>query len=133
MSFWVYKCNAHPQARNAHLPTGDWDYVFKQKKDKEVRWGSSASIPRLVGDLQPGDLVIACQTDRKELVGVAEVVRIEQDDEHTRIVLRGIEELRVQLPLLKRLDPGAFPFCAHASTQFRAFCDDRPLLRPLLQ
>ena len=28
---------------------------------------------------------------------------------------------------------GAFPFCAHASTQFRAFCDDRPLLRPLLQ
>lgn len=103
MSFWIYKCNAKPQPRQSHLPTGDWDDVFNKKK--EMRWGSSRYIPRLVQELRPDDLIIAYQTDRTELVGIAELVDIKKVGDRLDIILAAIEDIRVQLPQLKRLDP----------------------------
>jgi hypothetical protein len=74
-SLWVYKCNA---ARHAHqIATGDWDGFFAGPQPGE--WGGSTtmastnSLKILWQRMQPGDLVLCWQTDRKRAVGLCQV------------------------------------------------------------
>lgn len=69
MAWWVYKCNA----RNLDYQSayGDWSEFFEKPGD---HWGKEEWVPALV-QLQKGDLILAYQTDRNELVGVVKVRR----------------------------------------------------------
>lgn len=69
MTWWVYKCNS--KGRSYQKTWGDWNDFF-QGNDK--RWGNTQWVPALE-DLNKGDKIIAYQTDRNELVGIAEVTQ----------------------------------------------------------
>ena len=68
MSWWIYKCNS--QNRDYQISYGDWKEFFDGDSDEE--WGSAELIPAL-SELKEGDIVIAYQTNRNELVGLAKV------------------------------------------------------------
>jgi len=97
MAYWIYKCNAkeHPY----QVSFGDWDEVFS--RDGDSSWGSTEWVPELT-KARPGDVVLAYQTDRNELVGVAEVVRLQLREEFHDLILRPVEELRVKVRPLKK-------------------------------
>src|SRR5262245_15386026 len=99
MSFWVYKCNAkdHP----SHVCVGNWNLFFKNDGARE--WGSSEFIPAFL-KLRPGDLIIAYQTDRNEIVGLAEVIKFRSRNEYRDLILRPVEKLGVRVRPLKKLD-----------------------------
>ena len=65
MQFWIYKCNSR------NLPYqrlfGDWETFFAEHKSSQ--WGSTKSVPSL-SHADPGDIILAYQTDRNELVGI---------------------------------------------------------------
>lgn len=98
MATWIYKCNA----RNAPYQRayGDWDDFFAEPGDGE--WGRTEWTPEL-RKAQPRDTILAYQTDRNELVGIAKVVRQRKRGAHSDLILRPVEEVRVKLrPLKKR-------------------------------
>ncbi|MFO0914168.1 MAG: hypothetical protein U0795_14510 [Pirellulales bacterium] len=96
MAFWIYKCND-----NGKFNKGDWDYLFEQSSP--TRWGNTEwTRPR--GKLQVGDVVIAHQTDRKELVGLAEVTGFKRRGAGEDIMLLPIEEIRVKVPRIRECD-----------------------------
>lgn len=99
MSFWVYKCNAndHP----SHVCRGDWEEVFSQ--NRPMPWGKTEFIPAF-RKLSVGDLVIAYQTDRNEIIGLAEVVKLRRYDEHQELIVRPVERIGVHVRPLKKLD-----------------------------
>lgn len=68
MAHWMYKCNNKKLDHNAY--TGDWESVFGE--DKPRTWGSTKVVPQL-GLLRVDDTVLAYQTDKNLLVGVARV------------------------------------------------------------
>jgi len=75
MKLWVYKCNS----RNLpYQPAyGDWRDFFDIGKEQD--WGSTDWIPALA-DLNVGDLIIAYQTNRNELAGLAKVTQTSEKD-----------------------------------------------------
>lgn len=97
MAFWIYKCNArsHPY----QVDVGDWDRFFAEPCDGE--WGSTKLIPELA-KANPGDVVLAYQTDRNELVGVTSVVRLRPNGRYLDLILKPVEELRAKVRPLKR-------------------------------
>jgi len=97
MSWWVYKCNA--QQLDYQGDWGDWDDFFEHNRK---RWGSTKWVPALA-KLKIGDLIIAYQTDRNELVGLAKVRQSCQQD--TYLYLDPMETLGVKVRPLKRADP----------------------------
>jgi len=97
MAFWIYKCNS--RNRPHQVTYGDWDRFFRQSGNRE--WGSTEWVPELA-KAQGGDVVLAYQTDRNELVGVAEVVGLRRRGSHKHLMLRPVEELRVKLRPLKK-------------------------------
>lgn len=99
MTYWVYKCNAKQQ--NYAKYTGDWrNHFFNQESARE--WGSTEVVEEL-GRLRPGDRIIAHQTDKNELVGLAEVVRLRKNGAYKDVILRPLERIGVKvLPLKKR-------------------------------
>jgi hypothetical protein len=97
MSFWIYKCNAR---RSPGHYKGDWDDVFVT--DAPTDWGSVKDLPQL-SQAQPGDQVIALQSDRNELVGVAVVVG---RDRNRNLVLRPEQQLRIKVRPLKKRSRG---------------------------
>ncbi len=66
MACWIYKCNGrqHPY----QVAYGDWNEFFSAGKADE--WGSTEWVPDLTR-LKVGDSILAYQTDRNELVGLA--------------------------------------------------------------
>ena len=69
MKWWVYKCNSK---EDSPWPCyGDWDDFFA---NPEQHWGASEHLPSLL-TLEEGDMILAYQTDRNELVGTATVSR----------------------------------------------------------
>ena len=72
--WWVYKCNSD-ESRGNYL-IGDWDAFFKkvQYDPDDNTWGSSEDNKQL-GKLNKGDMVVAYQTNRNELVGVCQVLK----------------------------------------------------------
>ncbi len=90
---YVYMCRNDPETSFAAY--GDWGEVFPS--DAATRWGGSwatnkASAKELFEQIvQPGDLVLASQTDKHGAVGVCEVEAIEDSSRGNELVLRPIE------------------------------------------
>jgi hypothetical protein len=80
--YWMYKCNSrgHP----CQVVSGDWDKFFT--KNKVDRWGSTEWVPDL-GDARPGNIILAYQTDRNELVGLAKVIALKSRGKFFDLVL----------------------------------------------
>jgi hypothetical protein len=66
MAWWIYKCNSRHSEYSGHQ--GDWNTFFDG--DQVARWGTTERIPSLA-QLARGNMIIAHQTDRNELVGIA--------------------------------------------------------------
>jgi hypothetical protein len=93
---WVYKCNR----RGTNGPaSGDWNDLFD--RGDEI-WG--ADTLRGMKKVQAGDRLIAVQTDRRELVGVARALRFAAHGRANRLHLRAIETIRANIPALKKAD-----------------------------
>lgn len=91
---WIYKCNARNSAGPA---TGDWRHLFDE--GHEV-WGDETL--KGMDLVRKGDRVIATQTDRNELVGVAEIVGFVRIDDLRHAKLRPRESIRVKIRPLKK-------------------------------
>ena len=100
MASWIYKCNARGDRHQ--VTWGDWAVFFDWDRTKE--WGTTRNVPKLV-DLAPGDTVLAYQTDRNELVGVAKVVRFRRDGRHLDLYLKPIERIGTKVRPLKKANP----------------------------
>lgn len=99
MRYWVYKCNSKSMPHQ--VVHGDWNRVFATRK--AIRWGTTERI-RGLSELAVGDLVLAYQSDRNELVGLAEVVDLKRKSEHLIVVLKAVREIRAKVRPLKRQD-----------------------------
>lgn len=97
MSWWIYKCNS--QNHDYQISVGDWNDFFNGGSNGH--WGSTQWTPALY-ELKKGDMVIAYQTDRNELVGVAKVRQSCKVD--TYLYLDPIEVIGVKVRPLKRLN-----------------------------
>ena len=97
MAYWIYKCNF--RNRDYQSAYGDWDEVFAGTAS--VKWGSTGWIGEL-SKARAGDTILAYQTDRNELVGLAKVVRFDAVGAFRHIVLRPIEEIRARVLPLKK-------------------------------
>ena len=95
--YWVYKCNS--RGGEHQVASGDWDEVFRSSTATD--WGSTEWVPQLKNAL-PGDLILAYQTNRNELVGLARVERLEKRRQHLDLYLEPVEELRVKVRPLKQ-------------------------------
>lgn len=98
MSWWIYKCNS--QNRDYQISYGDWKGFFDDDSDEE--WGSAEWIPAL-SELKEGDIVIAYQTNRNELVGLAKVRQ--SCEVNGYLYLAPIEVIGVKVRPLKKLYP----------------------------
>ena len=99
MAYWVYKCNAR---RAVHQNgDGDWNNVFD--KSQARRWGSTEWTPRL-NRAHVGDTIIAHQTDRQELVGVATVTEWRKRGNYLDLILQPQENLGIDMRALKKQD-----------------------------
>jgi hypothetical protein len=100
MNYWVYKCNARrPDYAGSW---GDWwEHVFKPGGERA--WGLTTL--KGVEHVDVGDVLLAFQTDRNELVGTARVTGFEPDGAaKQRIVIVPTETIRAKVRPLKR-DP----------------------------
>lgn len=100
MAFWLYKCNS--KGHEYQRDSGDWDYFFNSTHAKS--WGSTKVIPELAR-AKVGDTILAYQTDRNELVGIARVVRWERDGAYKRLILKPVQTLGVRIRPLKEANP----------------------------
>jgi hypothetical protein len=99
MNYWVYKCNS--RAPDYAGSWGDWwEHVFEPGGERA--WGLTTL--KGVGDVRIGDVLLAYQTDRNELVGTARVTGFEPDGTNRRIVIVPTEIIRAKVRPLKR-DP----------------------------
>ena len=97
MAWWVYKCNSKNNFYQGAY--GDWREYFDG--DPHQQWGSSDWIPALA-KLKKGDMLIAYQTDRNELIGLAKVR--ESCERNTFVYLEPIEKIEpIKVRPLKRV------------------------------
>lgn len=80
MQWWVYKCNS--KNNDYQSAFGDWADFFSEYEESE--WGSSEYV-RDLHLLKKGDMVIAYQTDRNEIVGLAKVTQSCLKDGYLRL------------------------------------------------
>lgn len=98
MAWWVYKCNSRqPDYARA---SGDWREFFDGKHGD--RWGSTQWTPE-IEVVKRDDIIIAYQTDRNELVGVARVRQSCNRD--TYLHLKPVLRIGVKVRPLKESDP----------------------------
>jgi hypothetical protein len=95
--YWVYKCNS--KGNDYQRTYGDWAKIFESQEDQP--WGSTKIVPELV-QAQIGDTVLAYQTNRNELVGVARVVAWKPHGNSKRLVLRPVRAIGVRVRPLKK-------------------------------
>ncbi len=95
-AYWVYKCN--DKNREYQRTFGDWAEVFESTEAQW--WGTTRIVPELA-HAKVGDTVIAYQTDRNELVGVARVVAWEPEGKHKWLVLKPVHRIGVKVRPLK--------------------------------
>jgi hypothetical protein len=102
MSYWVYKCNA--RAPSYAGSWGDWWADVFEPGGERV-WGLTTL--KGVDRVRVGDVLLAYQTDRNELVGTvgtARVTSFKPDGADRRIVIVPTEIIRAKVRPLKR-DP----------------------------
>lgn len=90
--YLIYKCNSRGHAR--HIYNGDWDDFFHSRGVQE--WGSTKWVPAL-SKANPRDIVIAYQTNRNELVGLAQVVRLKPRGRYFDLMLKPLRTIRVKV------------------------------------
>lgn len=100
MSWWVYKCNG--KNREYQVSYGDWDWFFD--RGRVGYWGTTESLPSLE-KLTPGDMIIAYQTDRNELVGTCRMAGFKKDGLYKIVRLEPLERIGVRVRPLKEVDP----------------------------
>jgi hypothetical protein len=81
---------------------GDWSDFFAQPGVSS--WGSNEWVPALE-QLTPGDMVLAYQTDRNELVGLAKVDSFRRRGRHRDLYLESLEHIGAKVRPLKKVDP----------------------------
>lgn len=93
--FWVYKCNSD---QGTDGDSGDWAVVFATTNAQP--WGSTKWVPKL-SEARVGDTVIAYQTDRNELVGVARVISWQRRGKFKELILKPVRKIGVRVRPLK--------------------------------
>src|SRR4051812_6648218 len=94
---WVYKCNRKEQ--DFARAYGDWKDVFRNPKTKQ--WGGSwctgnSVSKHIINELmQDGDLVLAYQTNDRNLVGVCRLAKI-TGERNERILFIKVERAAVR-------------------------------------
>lgn len=96
MAWWVYKCNA--QQRDYQRAVGDWSDFFAAGCARD--WGSTGWVPELA-KAKVGDTMIAYQTDRNELVGIARVKRWRRHGQARQLILEPVRIIGVKVRPLK--------------------------------
>ncbi len=92
MSWSVYKCNS-TNPPYAHGVYGDWDTEFFDE-GRFSTWGSTERIPRGgLEKLEQGDMIIAYQTDRNEVVGLAKVQKMKSRGKYLDVYLERLERI----------------------------------------
>ena len=91
--WYVYKCNSlmHDYQR----AYGDWEALFET--GKAMSWGSRLYLP-VLGTLRKGDHIIAYQSNRNEIVGVADVAGFHRSN----LMLEPLERIGVKVRPLKQ-------------------------------
>jgi hypothetical protein len=97
---WIYKCNARNEPHQSTY--GDWKDFFRDGETSD--WGSTESVPAL-RRASVGDRIIAYQTDRNELVGMAQVVGWRRRGKYEDIILKPLVRLGVKVRPLKKRYP----------------------------
>jgi len=110
-AYWIYKCNA--KGHEYQRTYGDWAEVFASTEAQW--WGTTKIVPELA-NARVGDMILAYQTDRNELVGTARVVAWKRQGPHKRLVLkptrpigvrvRGLKERSTRVAKIPALQPG---------------------------
>jgi hypothetical protein len=98
--YWIYKCNA--KDRDYQRTYGDWSEVFDSNEVQH--WGTTKIVPEL-SNAKPGNLILAYQTDRNELVGLARVVRWEPHGKFKWLMLKPVQAIGVRVRPLKVANP----------------------------
>jgi predicted Zn-ribbon and HTH transcriptional regulator len=120
MSYWVYKCNARGPSYAGSW--GDWwKHVFEPGGTRE--WG--VLTLKGVDRIKVGDVLLAYQTDRNELVGTAEMVGFKHKGADRRIVIRPTEIIRTKILPLKA-DPKIAKLSAFAPGDIRTAYEISP-------
>jgi hypothetical protein len=99
VAWWVYKCNKRNNSYQRAY--GDWEEFFSPHGSDD-HWGCVEWTPGL-RVLAVGDMVIAYQTDRNELVGIAKVRQ--SCDVNGYLYLTPVARVGVKVRSLKLLDP----------------------------
>ena len=94
--YWVYKCNS--KDREYQRTYGDWAEVFESQGPQW--WGTTKIVPEL-SKASVGDTILAYQTDRNELVGVARVVGWKPQERFKRLILKPVRTIGVRVRPLK--------------------------------
>ncbi|WP_337288754.1 DUF3883 domain-containing protein [Candidatus Methylomirabilis sp.] len=98
MSWWIYKCNSTQHERQ--IAWGDWnDFFFRGRPTG--RWGKTEWTPA-IAKLRRGDMIIAYQTNRNELVGTAKVKQ--SCDRDGWLYLERLRTIGVKVRPLKEAD-----------------------------
>lgn len=124
---WVYNCNRNEQ--EFARAYGDWQDVFRNPKTRQ--WGGSWCTGNSVSKnimnelMRDGDLVLAYQTNDRNLVGVCRLVRITGERNERLLFMKpqhrfdppvAIHELKGQIPALRSVSAfsGGFPQTVYA-------------------
>jgi hypothetical protein len=97
---WVYKCNSKGYPYQSAW--GDWRELFASTRARP--WGSTQWTPRLE-HAGSGDTIVAYQTDRNELVGIARVVRWQKRGRYRDLILQPVRTIGTKVRPLKQGDP----------------------------
>lgn len=116
MNWWVYKCNVN---QNAYIQPGDLPYEFDWRTFFDVHaangavseWGRIGVEPRL-SNLQPCDRVLAYQTNGQRLIGVVEMVRVQNQNEVCFRVVEAFGTNGVSVRRLRRTNPAIVQIAA---------------------
>jgi len=97
--YWIYKCNSRNMPYQVAF--GDWlDFFVDGRPD---RWGSTQWVPTLA-KAKPQDIILAYQTNRNELVGLAKVVALRRRGTHLDLILEPTKRIGIKIRPLKVLD-----------------------------
>ena len=97
--FWIFKCNS--LQRPYQVASGDWNDFFGRAD--EQRWGTTKYVPAL-SEVRRGDTILAYQTDRNELVGLAKVTALRPRGRYLDLILRPMKKIGVKVRPLKESD-----------------------------
>lgn len=97
--FWIYKCNS--LQRPHQIAYGDWNDFFVGAHERQ--WGTTEWVPAL-SNARRGDTILAYQTNRNELVGLAKVMALRPHGRFLDLILRPMKKIGVKVRPLKEPD-----------------------------